>query len=179
MSRLVLFSLIIFSGLVMVGCDLKKQEYRKTVKQWVGKEILFPELEAKFMGQDTVCNELWNAKYKILHYIDTLGCTKCKLRLFEWRNYLKQLESDFSNVSCIFVLGIPNFKSFEQLQKENLFTWPVFYDPKMKLNELNQFPLESILQTFLLNENNKVLAIGDPVRNPAIKKLYEDIISQY
>lgn len=40
----------------------------------------------------------------------------------------------------------------------------------MKLNELNLFPNESMLQTFLLNENNQVVAIGDPIKNSAVKK---------
>lgn len=175
MLRLLMLSFIICVGLL--GCTSKKQEYRKVVESWIGKEIVFPALKAKYEGRDTICNELWNAKYKILHYVDTIGCTKCKLRLFDWRNYLKQLENDSSDVACIFVLGVSDFKDFEQLQKENLFRWPVFYDPEMELNELNRFPADSMLQTFLLNENNQVVAIGDPVRNSAIKKIYQEIIN--
>ena len=176
-KRRIKLLLLLICGFILIGCNGKKNQYRKIVESWIGKEIVFPVLKAKHEGRDTICNELWNAKYKILHYVDTIGCTKCKLRLFDWRNYLKQLENDSSDVTCIFVLGIPDFKDFEQLQKENLFKWPVFYDPEMKLNELNQFPNESMLQTFLLNENNQVVAIGDPIKNSAVKKIYQDIIN--
>ena len=45
------------------------------------------------------------------------------------------------------------------------------------INKLNHFPIETIFQTFLLDKNNRVVAIGNPIHNPKIKELYLNIIT--
>ena len=46
------------------------------------------------------------------------------------------------------------------------------------LNLLNGFPSNMAFQTFLLNKDNRVLVIGNPVHNAAVKDLYIQEISQ-
>ena len=41
---------------------------------------------------------------------------------------------------------------------------------------LNHFPADPTFQTFLLDKNNRVLAVGNPVHNPKVKELYLKII---
>ena len=49
-------------------------------------------------------------------------------------------------------------------------------DENDSFNKLNHFPSDMTFQTFLLNRNNKVLAIGNPIHNPKIRELYVKII---
>lgn len=56
------------------------------------------------------------------------------------------------------------------------FNWPVIYDKEGRLDSLNHFPANPAFQTFLLDVDNKVLAIGDPVKNRAVRKLYNRIL---
>ncbi len=44
------------------------------------------------------------------------------------------------------------------------------------LNVLNHFPSETAFQTFLLDKDNKVVAIGNPIHNSKVKDLYLKII---
>ena len=60
--------------------------------------------------------------------------------------------------------------------KRDDFDYPVCIDVNDSLNKLNHFPSEMEFQTFLLDKDNKVLAIGNPVLNPAVKELYLKII---
>ena len=57
------------------------------------------------------------------------------------------------------------------------FTYPVCIDTLDHFNQLNHFPSDVRFQTFLLNQDNKVVAMGNPVQNPQIKDLYLNIIS--
>ena len=50
-------------------------------------------------------------------------------------------------------------------------------DKNDSLNILNKFPSNLMFQTFLLNAENRVVAIGNPVHNNNIKQLYLNIIS--
>ena len=52
------------------------------------------------------------------------------------------------------------------------FTYPVCFDEGDELNRLNCFPAEMAFQTFLLDADNRVVALGNPVHNPEVKSLY-------
>jgi hypothetical protein len=56
------------------------------------------------------------------------------------------------------------------------FVYPVCIDEKDSLNILNKFPSEMEYQTFLLDRDNKIIAIGNPIHNSKIKNLYLKII---
>ena len=56
------------------------------------------------------------------------------------------------------------------------FVYPVYWDEKNEFYRLNRFPSDITFQTFLLDKNNKIIAIGNPVHNPKIKDLYMNII---
>ena len=48
----------------------------------------------------------------------------------------------------------------------NKFNHYVFIDEKDSLNQLNAFPANEAFHTLLLDKNNKVLAMGNPIHNP-------------
>lgn len=57
------------------------------------------------------------------------------------------------------------------------FTYPVCVDTLDSFNKLNHFPDDVRFQTFLLNKENKVVAVGNPIHNPNIRDLFLNIIS--
>ena len=56
------------------------------------------------------------------------------------------------------------------------FDYPICIDENDSLNILNHFPQEMPFQTFLLDHNSKVIAIGNPILNSRVKDLYFDIL---
>lgn len=44
------------------------------------------------------------------------------------------------------------------------------------MNKLNHFPTDMAFHTFLLDKENKVVAIGNPIHNSKVKELYLKII---
>lgn len=60
--------------------------------------------------------------------------------------------------------------------KRDHFTYPVCMDVNDSMNKLNHFPPDNMFQTFLLDKDNKVIAIGNPVYNSKVKELYMNII---
>lgn len=60
--------------------------------------------------------------------------------------------------------------------KRDGFGYPVCIDQSDTFNKLNHFLDEMAFQTFLLDRNNRIIALGNPVLNPNIKKLYWNII---
>lgn len=63
------------------------------------------------------------------------------------------------------------------LEKEN-FEYPVCIDLKGKLDIISELPQGVQYQTFLLNKENKIIAVGNPVVNSTVKQLYQSIMEK-
>lgn len=167
-----LFSIYAFLFL-LVACHSRKREIRDLVKAWQGKEIILPDtLSFKVQGRDTVCPDLLRARYKILNYIDTTGCTSCRSRFYDWTLLQKQTDSMQIDVTYFFIANLQEFEELETLLQINRCQVPCLYDTSGIISRLNQFPAQSHMQTFLLDSLNRVVLIGNPTENPKIRELY-------
>ncbi|MBQ9883017.1 MAG: DUF1573 domain-containing protein [Bacteroidaceae bacterium] len=149
------------------------------VSQWEGREILFPENSVfTIQGRDTVDFQFQDAPYKILTYVDSVGCMSCKLQLMNWSKYIQELDSVTGNsVPVAFFINASDQKELSYITRRDGFKHPVCFDEKDKLNSLNQFSADMTFQTFLLDGQNRVVGIGNPVHNANVKALYYRIIN--
>ena len=168
--------LILIISILFVSCgETEKERISRLINEWSGKEIMFPgNLYFVSLNKDTTY--LPKSEYTIVTYVDSMGCTSCKLKLMEWRRLITQLDSA-KNTSVLFFLH-PKDKNeiFHALRRDN-FIYPVCIDEQDNFNNLNKLPVDERFQTFLLDKDNKVVAIGNPVQNPKVKELYLNIIS--
>ncbi|MDE5761855.1 MAG: DUF1573 domain-containing protein [Bacteroides sp.] len=169
-------SMFIFFFLISCG-NQKKESLEFLLQTWNGKEVLFPEdLTFTMKGKDTVDFSL-SGKYKILTYVDSIGCISCKLQLGKWKTLMKEMDVAGKNsVKFLFFFSPEKRRDFLGTLKSEDFDYPVCLDDENRLNKLNHFPSEMAFQTFLLDKDNKVLAIGNPIHNPKVKELYLKII---
>ncbi len=158
---------------ILLGCKDKEKEYiEQIVREWTGKEIVFPEnIPSKIFGQDTNCNYLLSKPAKVLVYTDSTGCTACKLNFYDWMLKIKSLESN-KDVSFLFYVHSQNYKTFTNALKGEEFDYPIFYDTQNVLANQNHFPKNERFHTFLLNESNHVVLIGNPLGRENMWKLY-------
>lgn len=155
-----------------------KSKYKKMVQGWTNRNILFPNnFIFSINGEDTVEFQFQNAQYKVLVYIDSVGCTSCKLKLPQWEKFMNKTKLLGKNIPFLFFIHSPNYHLVRRVIKEEKFNHPICYDEKDSLNILNQFLQDVNFQTFLLDKNNKVIAIGNPIFNPQIEELYLKIIT--
>ena len=162
--------------LLVVSCQSGQTELRQLMRWWIGKEIQFVPMEAKAEGRDTCWTDWKTSQFKILHYVDTAGCTSCRLRLYDWGRFMDSMAVQYPEMTVLFVLSLKDYEEFEYIARVDHFNWPVIYDKERRLDSLNHFPANPAFQTFLLDVDNKVLAIGDPVKNRAVRKLYNRIL---
>jgi hypothetical protein len=91
-----------------------------------------------------------------------------------WRNHIAELDS---HVDFLFYFHHKNRMELLFLLKYEQINYPVYIDENDELNKLNHFPNNPMFQCFLLDKNNKVLAIGNPANNPKVWELYKKIIT--
>jgi hypothetical protein len=169
---------IIFVFTIFFSCNSRQKEIEKIVKEWHGKEIIIPQqIEYKVLGCDTVCYDLWDKPYKILTYVDSVGCSSCQMGLFFWKTILEIINREGWNVSVLFVIHSSDYPLLSSELIDNNFNCPVIYDYHNLFDEINNFP-PAPFRTFLLDRNNKVLLIGSPANNSPVWDLYREIISK-
>ena len=165
--------------LLMVSCsESEKERLSRLVQEWEGKEILFPAHSTfTIQGKDTVDFDFKGAAYTIVTYIDSMGCTSCKLQLHRWKELVKEVDSlTNGDVPFLFYFHPKDIKELRYLTRRDAFTYPVCFDEKDDFNRLNRFPSEMMFQTFLLDKENRVIALGNPIQNPKVKELYLNLI---
>jgi hypothetical protein len=170
--------LIVLSMLALAtlfGCkETNKERLTHLVTEWQGKGIIFPEnpVFTRYVV-DTVDYQIPETAYKVLIYVDSAGCTNCKLQLHKWKELIAYTDSvTGGTVPFLFFFHTEAPKEINYLLKLDKFDLPVCMDEEDKLNKLNKFPSDITFQTFLLDKDNKVAVIGNPVHNLGIWDLY-------
>jgi hypothetical protein len=155
------------------GNDNRK-EVARLVAEWQGKEIAFPDemIFTRYLT-DTIAYQMPESGYKVLVYVDSIGCTSCKLQLSKWKELIACTDSvTGGTVPFLFFFHAKDPKEINYLLKVDKFDLPVCIDKEDRLNRLNKFPSDITFQTFLLDKDNKVAVIGNPVHNLAVRDLY-------
>lgn len=173
-----LFVLILFGFLSACGNGIKSEKPADVVNEWIGKEISFPQLSTcAVLGKYAACGIRVSRPYRVLIYTDSVGCTSCDLRIDIWKTLMK--EADIfakGKVDFLFYFNPKKDENLSELFKRENFRNLVYMDLKDELNRTNGFPKTMEFQCFLLDEHNKVLAVGNPTMNGNVWELYKKTI---
>lgn len=173
MRATVLFFLLL--GVLITSCkESPEKQLMQTLKKWEQKEIFFPsEMKFTMINDGEQQFSLPVSNNKILVYVDSIGCLDCKLRMDKWLEFMSQVNSISSDtVPFLFFFHSGSTQEIKELMKTYRVDFPFCIDINDKLNKLNAFPDNIALQTFLLDRNNRVKVVGNPIHNLKIKKLY-------
>ena len=161
--------------LILCSCtESRKKQYTDLLQEWMDREIQIPDNPVfTVLARDTVDFPM-QEDYKILTYVDSVGCLSCKLQLDRWKELME--DGGFSGVDFLFFFSPEKMRDIVGTLRAEGFTHPVCIDRDNRLNRLNHFPAGPTFQTLLLDKDNRVLAVGNPVHNPKVKELYLKII---
>ena len=169
--------LLLYIGVIIlfVSCqESRKEHINRLVKEWEKKEIVFPKNPTfTILGNDTVDFMIKKSNYKVVVYVDSTGCVSCKLRLKEWKEFIAYVDSvSGGQVPFLFFFQSKDNKELRYILKRDNFRLPVCVDSQNEFGKLNRFPSELMFQTFLLDKENRVKVIGNPIHNLSVKELY-------
>ncbi|MFY0594264.1 hypothetical protein [Roseivirga sp.] len=157
-----------FTFLVIIFCacsdrnDFLLSEYQKSFSGMIGSKIDIEEL-----------NSIQEYNFKVLVLLNT-QCASCVLTAKRWSESVNH--SIFNNKDIIFLTyGPPNeyfqtnfnesMKSFKDLNHIHYPSEEFIYKNNLELYNLD---------VFLLNQSDEILLIGDPTKDPLLRKLYKN-----
>lgn len=172
-----LFAVLCILGVMflLVSCNTRERNQVQLVRAWQGKEIVYPDdFVYTVYGEDTIKTSE-KSQFQILSYVDSIGCMSCKLKLGLWKSFIEELNA-YYNVSILFVFQTEMSEETKYILKRYNFNYPIVFNKEDSFIALNNLPADDDFRTFLLDKDNKVLAIGNPIHNPKVKELYLKII---
>jgi hypothetical protein len=160
-----------------------EKELVNLIQEWHGKEIVFPD-SLVFTRYATGATDyrIPDSEYKVLAYVDSAGCTDCLLNLQAWIGFIESADTlTGAAVPFLFFFHPKEKRGVEELiylLEMYRFDLPVCIDKEDALNKLNHFPENINFHVFLLDRDNKVTVIGNPVYSNEVKELYIKQIQQ-
>ena len=179
------FLLIILVGIPFcIACDDKSSTYEKEIIRLQSRPLCVPLEKMKCMTSavDSSLKNKFNAKIKLVVYTDTATCSSCALRKMHlWNGILTDLALYKGAIQCCFIFRpLPkDMGAFRLAIKQITASAPLYVDSLGILEKVNpQIPSNPDLHTFLLDENNNVLVVGNPVCNENIEEMFLQIVEE-
>lgn len=168
--RQVLIKLCAF--LILFASCTGGDDTKKSVKSVLGSHFTFGKSNGR--ANEKIFRTGQYENYKIVSYVDSLGCISCKLKLEEWKEF-----KDSISIPIIFIISPQIRKNLSLLYEIEGFTPDTtIVDFDEILKKKNHIPDDLILQTFLLNSDNTIVVVGNPVHNRAIRELFKNKIKE-
>lgn len=159
-------------SLLALGSCKKTVDIETLIRDWVGKELSFPEDAVYTVQGDTVQYNPLENDYNIIVYVDSMGCTECKMRMSAWNAFMAALNKQETRIGLCFVIDGVDADVIAQLAKQNDFYYPMLFIPGNRYG----FPEDYLYQVVLLDDSNMILAVGNPINNQSIARLYRSIL---
>ena len=166
---MVCFSLLLFS------CGRNKK-LTELVREMQNKEIYLPATIRPYhhTGKDTV-DWTHSANNRIVVYFSSDMCTVCNInKLHEWDKIKKR----YANWSIVYVLSYQEKIEediIESITNNNVNDMVIYLDKHDSFRKANPFiPDYPLLHVFLIDSNNRIKIVGDPLFNNRILQLYDE-----
>jgi len=170
--RYYLFALLI--GLSACSCPVKESREAKIVKELTGKELVFTNnMFADVPKDDQSFRDVFPQKVFKIVTIVNYDCGPCRGSINKWKEYLKG-----KNIAFILIVRGGDAEFYNEIRsKESSSFRYIYYDKNNVFESTNKIPQDTRLRTFLINSENKIRIIGNPLFNKAIAKLYDEDIT--
>ena len=145
-------------------------------------EITIPHLHhAIYNGKDTVMHFSNEASVRMIVLYDSTFCASCHLPNMKiWDEVIEYSKATQSKFEPIFIFSPKQDEvaSLKQGLRDNMYEWPFFIDENGDFLKKNTvIPQDSRFHVFLLNSENKIILVGNPLNNETIWNMYKELIT--
>lgn len=172
------FRFLIFIVLIIIiySCNNRNKKIKGELTQIIGKKIELIDTLSNYSIDKGLYKEVILPQMKIISYIDG-SCGSCLYSLANWKELISS--NEFKNISFRLYVKTYNLKQLTLILKEIDFQYPIVVDYQNQFYQKNHIQDEINYETFLVDKDNNILLVGNPLFSNEIKKLYLEVVSQY
>ena len=172
-----------FMLLFCISCKDNRKQVRKDLEELPSQPI---ELCIEHMQ---VWKDGWNTDpphghkgLKLIIYSDSTVCSSCRLRnIHLWDDWVIKTEAyrDILDICFIFSPTLKDINNFRLAMRTYAPDYPVYVDSLSIFRKANpHLPHNPLFHTFLLDEDNRVVLVGNPLENERIEELFWKIVKE-
>ena len=174
-------TIILFVLVALTSCKNRfEREAESIVKEWTGKTIVnIPDSNyIVYNGKILDTCSLAKSELMIVSYINRSEATSCMLHLHDWEKFISYIDSlTNKQVKCALIANPENKYEFIDILEKYGFKHPIYIDEKDDFNRANHFPSKMSFHTFLVDNKNNVIFIGNPINSSGVRESYIKIIT--
>lgn len=161
------------AGLVFASCDSRKVKIKKQIDELYSNVLDIPYCDMDTLLIDPLIFSN-DAKYNLLVYVDSSECTPCYASHHqEWEYTLNECKKYNPSITLTIIIesSIITDEIKEIFLRSN-FPKSIFIDKTGIFRKKNPtFPNANNMHVLLLDKDNKVLLVGNPLNNKKIEEL--------
>lgn len=170
--------LLIINLFSCISCARAKVSHE--VRKVIGQTITYPNDMECFKGENNHFSPLEEPQMTILVWFDSTECSACKLNgIKTFQGLLSYCRDTIGSADIRFVFS-PSHESISSLYEtinENGVEYSIYIDRTNSFGNYNSFfSKNKNLHTVLLNQENKIVLIGNPLLSDQMYKLYKQTI---
>lgn len=154
-SKTILFTILF--DILFLSCT-NNNNIKEDIKTIMGRELIYPSGFAP------------NRQYLVISYVDSDGCTSCKLRVHQWVSFIEDFKKAGIDIGIVFIshpyIYSDICKIIGNVDNSNI---SVVNDCDENWIERNNLPKGEIFHTFLVDNKKRVMVVGNPTMNDEIK----------
>lgn len=183
-----LLRIVLVFMLSVILCSCGTNEYNKYTKD-TKKEIIrlfdtklvFPN-DLLMVFQDSIRpfsqTELFYTPLKIVTIISG-DCLNCVQSINDWSRITGEFENNTKVKVFVIVLSDSIEHFIDSYYSKVTIDYPLLIDQNFFMLVNNDLPERLELRTFLLNENNNIILVGNPLIGSTVETLYKNTIKEY
>ena len=174
--RIIKTSILYISTLLAILIIFKMSLVSNYIKLQ-GRNIVFPE-EMICIPDDTRSPNLKAfRKPKIVIWVDSTECSSCRIgRLYEYEELYQQGCNEGFDVLVLFSPRADDFCEAQHMVRVHHFSFPVYFDVNNSFGKSNNIPSDIRFHAFLLDRDDCICFIGDPMSNLKLRNVFNDAI---
>jgi hypothetical protein len=146
----------------------------------IGHKLILPkEVEVYCLASEEAYNrnDIFSSELKIVTYVDG-DCHVCVSDLKKWHQFITE-NSSIKELKVLFYIHADDFLAFKRLNEIHIhFPFPLFFDQANSFFKKNALSDNKMLQTFLIDNEDNTVLVGNPLFSENLKELYKNEIQK-
>ena len=175
---------IFILSLVCLLFSCTEKNIKREILQLQSQKILIPtdSMLHQINGRDTILGNTFDISIKLVVYSDSSICSSCALQaLNKWDSFIQKANKSQGKLQLFFIFSP---RKREVIQVKNMIAtyaldYPVFIDTMKIFTKYNpHLPMHPMFHIFLLDEEDQVIVVGNPLKNKKLSAIYEKTINK-
>lgn len=182
MRKIFIFCVAVSVAGLLAGCK-KNDDVKKHILMMQSRPVVLglDKMQCMTGGRDTVVTDYTDALLRMVVYVDSSECSSCALdRMFTWNDAIRDAGRYNGRLRHLFIVA-PRKEQMEDVYLSLEYSGlksPVYVDTAYVFRQENpHIPAAGMYHVFLLDRNDSVLLVGNPLNNPKIDKIFKRTVT--